>query len=280
MTGQGILNIECEGTVEREKPDFGDAPDRTNNHGSGMRAYAQPWVGARYPTVFDDGSGTGPFGPYHLNNPLIAHLGPGITAETEADIGTDEDGVNNIDPSSNSPDLDEGDHGVTMPLALPDCGWTTFDYVVTVIEPGTDLWVNAWLDFNRDGDWDDTVECSAGPAQEWAVQNQYLFDLPAGETTITSLAFISAHPEGTHEQIWMRITLSEQPWRGGSNPGVRGNAGSGPPSKYEFGETEDYFFIPDITGGECSMCEDANEDGVVDIQDLIIYITQWLTNCQ
>ena len=281
LTGQGVLNIECEGAVIREKPDLGDAPDRTNNSGGGMRAYAQPWVGARYPTVFDDGSSTGPFGPAHINNPVVAYLGQGITAENEADIGFDEDGLNNINPVANSPDQDEGDDGIAMPLNLPDSEWTTFDYEVTIVEPGTDLWVNAWFDFNRDGDWDDTVDCSAGPVQEWAVRNQYLFDLPVGQTTITSPAFLSAHPEGTHEQIWMRITLAEQPWRGGSNPGVRGNAGSGPQTKYEFGETEDYFFIPDTTGGgDCSLCDDANGDGVIDIQDLIIYITQWLSNCQ
>jgi len=280
-TGQGILNIECQGPVVSEKPDLGDAPDRSNNTDRGMRAYAQPWVGARYPTVFDDGSATGPFGPVHLNNPLVAYLGQAITAETEADFGPDEDGVNNINPSANSPDHDEGDDGVAMPLNLPDCEWTTFDYEVTVVEPGIDLWVNVWLDFNRDGDWDDSVDCEAGPAREWAVQNQYLFDLPEGQTTITTPAFLSAHPEGTHEQIWMRITLSEQPWRGGSNPGVRGNAGSGPPEKYEFGETEDYFFIPDLTSeDECSLCRDANEDGVIDIHDLIVHITEWLTSCQ
>ncbi len=280
-TGQGILNIECEGAVVQEKPDLGDAPDRTNNAGRGMRAYAQPWVGARYPTVFDDGSGAGPFGPVHLNNLLVAHLGQGITAETEADVGPDEDGVNNINPVANSADHDEGDDGVAMPLNLPDCDWNTFDYEVSVVEPGTDLWVNVWLDFNRDGDWDDTVDCPAGPAREWAVRNQYLFNLPVGQTIITSPAFLSAHPEGTHEQIWMRITLSEQPWRGGSNPGVRGNAGSGPQAKYEIGETEDYFFIPDTTGDDdCSLCEDTNEDGVIDLHDLIIYITEWLSTCQ
>jgi hypothetical protein len=125
------------------------------------------------------------------------------------------------------------------------------------------------------------VDSPAGPAREWAVQNQYLFNLPEGQTTITTPAFLSAHPEGTHEQIWMRITLSEQPWTSGSNPGERGNAGSGPQAKYEIGETEDYFFIPDTTGSDdCPLCQDANGDGVIDIQDLIVHITQWLASCQ
>ena len=280
-TGQGVLTISCDGAVVREKTDLGDAPDRTNNINSNMPAYTSPWVGAFYPTVFDDGTDVGLFGPAHSNNQLVAYLGKSITAETEADIGPDEDGVNNINPAANSPDQDGGDDGVVMPLSLPHCGWATIDYEVTVVEPGTDLWVNVWLDFNRDGDWDDTVECTTGPANEWAVQNQLLFDLPAGQTTVTTPAFLSAHPEGLHEEIWMRITLAEQPWRGGSNPGQRGNAGSGPESRYEIGETEDYFFIPDTTGGgDCSLCKDENGDGVIDIQDLIVHITQWLSICQ
>jgi hypothetical protein len=280
-TGQGILNIKCEGVIVQEKPDLGDAPDRTNNAGSGMRAYAQPWVGARYPTVFDDGSGEGPFGPVHLNEQLVAYLGQGITAEAEADIGPDEDGINNIDPEANSSDHDEGDDSIVIPLVLPDCSWTTIDYEVTVVDPNVVLWVNIWLDFNRDGDWDDKVDCPTGPAMEWAVQNQYLFNLPKGQTTITTPAFLSAHPEGSHEHIWMRITLSEQPWTGGSNPEIRGNAGSGPQTKYLIGETEDYFFVPEITSDEdCPLCEDTNGDGVIDIQDLIVHITQWLASCQ
>jgi len=280
-TGQGILNIKCEGTVVQEKPDLGDAPDRTNNSGSNMRAYTQPWVGARYPTVYDDGSGVGPFGPVHLNEQLVAYLGQRITAEAEADIGPDEDGINNINPEVNSPDHDEGDDGIALPLVLPNCDWATIDYEVTVIDPNVVLWVNVWLDFNRDGDWDDTVDCPAGPAKEWAVQNQYLFNLTEGQTTITTPAFLSSHPEDAHEQIWMRITLSEQPWTGGSNPGNRGNAGSGPQAKYKIGETEDYFFIPETTiDEECSLCEDLNNDGVIDIEDLIILVTQWLSSCQ
>jgi hypothetical protein len=280
-TGQGVLNIKCEGAIVQENPDLGDAPDRTNNSSTNMRAYAQPWVGAFYPTVYDDGSGNGPFGPVHLNDQSVAFLGQKITAETEADIGPDEDGVNNINPAANSPDHDDGDDGVEMPLRLPDGGWATIDYKVTIVKSGTNLWVNVWLDFNRDGDWDDTVDNPAGPAREWAVQNQYLFNLPEGQTTITTPAFLSAHPEGTHEQIWMRITLSEQPWTSGSNPGERGNAGSGPQAKYEIGETEDYFFVPVTTGDEdCPLCEDVNGDGVIDIQDLIVHITQWLASCQ
>ena len=281
QTGRGFLSIACEGVSVQEKPDLGDAPDRTNNFDIKMHAYTSPWVIAHYPTVFDDGSGNGPFGPVHLNNPLVAHLGMGITAETEADINPDEDGVNNINPEDNSSDHDGSDDGIAMPLTLPDGDWTTIDYVVTVIDPNVNLWTNIWIDFNRDGDWDDTLETPAGLVKEWAVQNQYLFNLPEGQTTVTTPGFLSTHPEDAHDEIWMRITLSDQPWTGGSSPGERGNAGSGPQEMYEVGETEDYFFIPETTTEEeCTLCRDIDENGVINIQDLIILVNEWLATCQ
>lgn len=154
------------------------------------------------------------------------------------------------------------------------------DYEVTVIDPNVELWVNVWLDFNRDGDWDDIVDCPEGSASEWAVQNQYLYNLPAGLNKITTPGFLSSHPQVGPENIWMRITLSEQPWKYGSNPGEVGNAGSGPVTKYEIGETEDYFFTPDTTVDvDCPLCEDLNEDGVIDIDDLVVLLTKWLASC-
>lgn len=280
-TGQGVLSISCEGATSADKPDLGDAPDSTNNSGKIMRAYPFPHsVTGRFPTVFDDGSGVGPYGPVHLNDQAVAFLGKTITGEAEADIGPDEDVANNLRSAFNSPNHDGGDDAVAIPLSLPNCGWATIDYEVTVVQPGVDLWVNVWLDFNRDGDWDDTVDCPGGQAREWAVQNQFLFGLPAGLSQITAPAFLSSHPTGGPEQIWMRITLSERPWTGGSNPGELGNAGSGPLEKHRFGETEDYFFIPDTTDQtECPLCEDVNGDGIVDMEDLAAHVSLWLANC-
>ena len=74
----------------------------------------------------------------------------------------------------------------------------------------------------------------------------------------------------------MRITLSEQPWKGGATPGKLGNGASGPDAGYEFGETEDYLITPEAT---CSLCEDRNGDGTVDFDDLIELMYQWLDNC-
>ena len=283
-TGQGVLTVSCDGggpTVDI-KTDLGDAPDTTNNSGANMYAYVLPWGGAaNYPTIYDDGSGLGPYGPLHVNSQLVAYLGTRITGETEADTGPDEDNTNNIVFGTNMANRDGGDDGITVPIALPNCGWATIDYKVTVVTPGTDLWVNVWIDFNRDGDWDDTENCPAGPVPEWAVQNQFLYGLPAGLHEIATPAFRSWHPEDGPESIRLRITLAEQPWTGGSNPGEVGNAGSGPQAKYAIGETEDYYFTPDATGidPDCPLCQDVDGNGKIDMQDLTAYVSLWLANC-
>jgi hypothetical protein len=279
MTGKGVISVRSEGVTPTKALDLGDAPDSTNNFSASMAAYPKGGplgVRAGYPTVFNDGSGQGPYGPVHLNPLAVAHLGGTITNEAEADIGIDQDGVNNIVPLGKLSDMDQGDDGVIFPFNLPHCRWTTFDYFVNVINPGTNLWVNVWFDWNRDGDWDDTLTCSSHPAPEWAVQNQYLFNLTAGSHRITSKAFLPNHPKNTPEEIWMRITLSERPWTGGSNPGTKGNGGSGPQTGYEYGETEDYYFTPKTS---YTACEDFNGDGVINLADLEAFTAEWLENC-
>jgi len=284
QTGQGVISIICDGAIQ-DKTDLGDAPDSTNNYSVSMTAYPKggpSGTPAHFPTVFNDGSGMGPYGPIHTNSQIEAYLGMAVTHENEADSGLDEDVVNNINPLSNSPDLDQKDDGVIFPVNMPKCSWTTFDYRVNVVTPGTDLWVNVWCDWNRDGDWDDdsstdsNLICAGKNVPEWAVQNQYLFNLPAGINTITTPAILSWHDKVDAEAIWMRITLSEQPWKGGSNPGMTGNGGSGPQAGYLIGETEDYYFVPKT---DCDMCQDMNSDGVIDINDLTIVVNNWLSTC-
>jgi hypothetical protein len=281
-TGQGVLTISLLATASPES-DLGDAPD---GGAKPMTAYPDSGLGtvqAHFPTVFDDGDGQ-PRGPVHLEPFAVAHLGKAVTLEIEADTGLDEDGVNNIDRDSDLADQDGADDGVRLPIALTHCEWASFDYVVNVITPGTDLWVNAWLDFNRDGDWDDDsvtdpkMVCNDGAyISEWSVRNQYLYDLPEGLHQIAAPAFLAWHPAKGPEEIWMRITLSEQPWKGGDSPGKLGNGGSGPAEGYEIGETEDYLIVPEQAG--CALCEDLNGDGEIDFDDLIALIYQWLDCC-
>jgi hypothetical protein len=74
--GEGLLTVSCVGIVLPGKADLGDAPDSTNNFGRQMSAYPSSHTGlpysiqANFPTVYDDGSGTGPYGPAHLNDSM------------------------------------------------------------------------------------------------------------------------------------------------------------------------------------------------------------------
>ena len=165
---------------------------------------------------------------------------------------------------------------------LPDGEFASFEYIVSVIQPNRDLWVNVWFDWNRDGDWDDdgstNPEMVAGDRKvsEWAVQNQYLYGLPIGTHKIATPGFLAWHLDKGPEKVWMRITLSEKPWKGGATPGVLGNGGSGPVEGYEIGETEDYLITPE---GACSLCQDRNSDGKIDFDDLIELMYQWMDSC-
>jgi hypothetical protein len=229
--------------------DLGDAPDGSNGSGVEMTAYtADPAAGttavkASFPTVFDGGSK--PAGPLHLSPAGAAFLGVSVSLEREADSGEDADGANNILPSADFSDRDGGDDGVQTPIVLPGCAPVSFNYSITVVQSGVPLYVNVWIDWNRDGDWDDSPICPSGAvANEWAVQNQPLTGLAAGMHTVYTPSFIPYHPVSpVPRPLWMRITLSGTPWSREWLSGGKG-AGCGPPAGYTFGETEDYCFVP------------------------------------
>jgi hypothetical protein len=257
--------------------DLGDAPDSSNSFGAAAGMTAYPWgVMANYATVYQAGSP--PYGPIHLAPSAVAHLGRAVTREQEADILFDQDPTNNIIPLANRPDRDLADDGVLgIPLKLPDCKQTSFRYVVNVINPNVDLYTNVWFDWERDGDWDDTPTCTDGTSvPEWAVQDQLLAagTLAIGPNTITTPLFTCWQPTTSCSDppLWMRMTLSEQPWTG-SGAGMVGNDGSGPVGGYQFGETEDYYFIP-RTGRNPNP--DLNLDGIVNFIEIAIIANWWL----
>jgi hypothetical protein len=223
--------------------DLGDAPDSTNNFGVEMFAYSSPHVNAKanYPTVYMTGSP--PYGPIHWQPNAVAYLGNSVSLEAEADIGLDSDGRNNIIPNYDLSDLDNADDGVlNMPLFMNHYPGQAFWYQVTVVTPNVPLYVNAWFDWNGDGDWEDVLDWCGNPAPEWIIQNQTLTFNTPGVYTVKSSPFTPWQPREDPVSIlgllWMRITLSEQPWTGS------GVAGSGPANGYQFGETEDYHFAP------------------------------------
>jgi hypothetical protein len=260
--------------------DLGDAPDSSNSYGAIMTAYPKggpAGIQANYPTVFQLGSP--PFGPKHLKPREMAYLGENVSLEFEADTGLDEDGINNIDPPADSPDRDRYDDGLLgLPLRLPHCTDTTFKYIVNkVTDTDIDLYFNAWLDFSRDGDWDDVLKCPDGTiAPEWAVQNQLLSGLAAGRHTIDSPPFRPWHPAASAGQkLWMRITLADKPWSGSTggitSASVAGYGGSGPNTGYQYGETEDYYFRP-----KYPLVADLDLNRIVNYYDLAILANEWL----
>jgi len=289
VTGDSLdLAFVITGAEEVAAHELGDAPDSSNSFLlTPMTAYPKggpAGVQANYPVVF--GAGSPPHGPIHLQPEALAFLGNDVTLENEADIGPDEDAVNNIDPPNDQPDQDRADDGVQVPLVLPHCQQTTFDYVVTVINPiYRSVYVNVWFDFNRDGDWDDAPQCPSTAAvivaDEWAVQNQQLNLSGPGVFTFTTPPFRCWHPTGNDDPgpIWMRITISEQRWDPGPIAGTVGYGGSGPANGYVYGETEDYYFSPETDEADCPLCEDVNGDGVIDINDLAALVSKWLATC-
>jgi PKD repeat protein len=237
---------ECE-PVPQEPSDLGDAPDGTNHVGVGMTAYPKggpPGVPARFPTVFDPATGL-PKGPLHIKPRADSWLGQRVTLERDADLLPDEDTLTNLDPRTNSPDRDKADDGLQAPVPAPHCQRTVFKYTITVA-PGAATfprYVNAWFDWNRDGDWEDALRCNkSGDAPEWAVQNQVL-TLGPGTYVVQTPAYLPWNPAGGNiEEVWLRLSIAEQPAplpSGGSRADGRGPVGG-----YRYGETEDYYFKP------------------------------------
>jgi uncharacterized repeat protein (TIGR01451 family) len=226
-------------------PDLGDAPDSTNHDGAAMTTYPGH-VPANFPTVFDPATGL-PQGPIHLQPTQDAWLGPRDappTGERDADRMPDADGRTNIDPPANKANRDEHDNGVFRDtLTLQHCEPATFRYQVTIVGPQRERFVNVWFDWNRDGDWEDTLDCPNAPAPEWAVQNQVI-TLGPGTYVLTTTQFLPYNPN-PNDPMWMRITLADRPVGPNTAPAVNVvqpplTDGSGPATGYKYGETEDY----------------------------------------
>jgi uncharacterized repeat protein (TIGR01451 family) len=230
--------------------DLGDAPDSSNHFNVPMKAYAgPPQVPAFYPTVFEPvGSPPGAPGPRHAFSREDIFLGLEVSCEDEADQGPDEDGDNNLDPPLNLPNLDLKDDALFQAQPLPNCRPTSFQYRVTAAKDTETRFVNAWIDFNRDGDWADTLTCFDPLRQqtitvpEWVMQDQAIA-LSEGLHTLTSPIFESAPAGqiGAPTDLWLRLMLSEHP-APPAGPDLPAD-GRGTLGGFDYGETEDYRLI-------------------------------------
>jgi hypothetical protein len=155
----------------------------------------------------------------------------------DADVSPDQDLVTNIDPATNSADHDLSDDGVSFPGGLPWCAPVAVQFT-GYNGSGGDVYLNAWADWNRDGDWEDGTQCGCGD-DEWAVK-----DYPISSTTINeSVEFIPCHTCDPTEPLWIRVTLSETPLGPLGAPWIYGGQHyPAPEGCFELGETEDFLF--------------------------------------
>lgn len=231
--------------------DLGDAPSSFNNSAPlpGVPMTAYPGVPAMFPTAVLLPPPTPPYGPIHLQPRGVAFLGANVSLESNADLGPDTDIVNNLLPLANTADLDGADDGLLLPLSLPHGQPSQMSVQVTFPGPPgpgpAQMFVNAWFDWNRDGDWNVVLNCPNGAlAPEWAVRNVPVnVPLPPQPYPVSVVVplppFTAWHPSVTNQPIWLRVTLAEQMWppAGAVNP----LGGEGPMNGYQYGETEDYW---------------------------------------
>ena len=252
---------------EGARPDLGDAPDSSNHLGLNNTAYNNGGVLGRFPTVWDVPVGQAA-GPRHDNLTGEGILGDYLSREFEADTGSDQDGANNIlDGGTDNANNDRGDDGWrNRNIKFFDCRKQTLTVRVTKSPNATRnyMYLNAWFDGNRDGDWGDIAGCAdpnGGPAQtsyEWIVQD-YIVDMtavPAGgylDFQINTERVLNSTGGKAH---WMRFTLSEdravQP-PGGGFPDGRGPHPNSAQGSYQFGETEDVLQKPPPPGEDGTL---------------------------
>ncbi|MFI0608283.1 MAG: GEVED domain-containing protein [Anaerolineae bacterium] len=223
--------------------DLGDAPTSDNHANVPMLTYSG--TTAHFPTVYDVLPGH-VVGPKHFGNGEDSMLGAAFSREADADVLPDADSLTNIEASTQQSNRDGGDDGLPGTTQLANCGNTQLTTTATI--GGTDAlyrYVNAWIDFNRDGDWGDVFTCvepGTGllrSVNEWAVGNHQVL-LNTGVHSLTLPTFVSVDPGAA---MWMRLSVAEELAPGADGRGLVGG--------YELGETEDYLLQP-MGGGSYS----------------------------
>ncbi|MFK7805526.1 MAG: hypothetical protein AB8G95_28110 [Anaerolineae bacterium] len=240
-----------------QRRDLGDAPDSSNHFATPMMAYAG--VPANFPTTADTAL-AGPHGPVHAR-PWPLHLGRQVSSEFGADVGPDQDGLNNLEPGFAVPqaNLDRADDGVPINLvSFEDCKVAVVPVQIAILpgavayfeqNPGN-AYLNMWLDGNRDGDWDDVGPCDAAAYEHIVIDHPVdVAALGAGLHTISVTTGLVPWPAAdAADAAWMRVTLAEE--KSPKLTGLPYGDGRGKGSVYLMGETEDYLYYGDEPGSD------------------------------
>jgi len=147
------------------------------------------------------------------------------------------------------------DAGLAAAVSFTACAPSSVTFSVTSCDPdqSRDVFLNVLVDWNQDGDWNDSFQCPGQPgcAYEWPVRNVAITIGP-GCSSITTPTFLAGPAAGNG---WMRITISDGPvnddfpWAG---------VATDPAQELRNGETEDYpVTIANPTG---SICPDNYDD--------------------
>ncbi|MFV2068545.1 MAG: GEVED domain-containing protein, partial [Pirellulales bacterium] len=167
QTGTYTLDLSV---VAAGTEDFGDAPTA-----------AQSGFASSYPTLLADN------GARHT---LLAGFSIGIQIDTEAD--GQPNATADLDDTSKSPDDEDG---VTFNSTLTVGNAGSIDVVVTNTAGVSNPYLDAWIDFNHDGDWTDSGEQIFSGAAV-AGTNTLNFTVPAGALVGPTFARFRLH-DGT-----------------------------------------------------------------------------------
>jgi len=199
------------GTTNPCKPDFGDAPDPftgaaqyptlLSSNGARHLDWTKEWLGTSRPEI-DGELKKGTLAVVSRVDPF-----PSVSGETDADDPNDQDGVKNL------VNADNFDDGVGLPIAfIPNVAQPiTITVQTTVDDTGVGptgryqdvaakrLYVNAWCDWNGDGDWVDAGEKIIGvgsPTGQYQINPENFG--PNGRYTIGE-AFTDSNASGAWE---------------------------------------------------------------------------------
>lgn len=266
--------------------DLGDAPDSIANHAAASNT-AYTGVPGRFPTVWSLAGSPEPSGPRHLNT-TRTWLGASVTAEDEADTGADSDTLNNIlNGGADNANNDNGDDGWLnkSSTVIGDCRETALKVRISKsanAQPATGrVFLNAWIDGNRDGDWADQRTCPDGQkvAFEWVVRNLVVdtsaFTSTTKDLSIPTMLVLDAKPGSP---AWVRFTLSEQPVPQGPDAPPADGRGPLAPNSYAEGETEDYLYTPPPAGtgepGPIILSKAVSPTGPVNLNSVLTYTVE------